>query len=320
VDPLPPLRIRRADTAPGTDEFFARLPESAITDHDLSDAAFRLLAAIHLDCIKSRTPKLSLASNRELGWLAGKDPRTVRRLLAELVARGHLEVEHDPKMSGSTRSLRPLARLRPTRPPRSEVTAPPRSEVTAPPRSKLTAPRSEVTAPRSKLTAARSEVTTPLREREKKQSLRRPAASAAAVEGPPPPPAREPETQEPEPSPEEIAEARAMAGRSDPVGALARSLLQRWGIAPAARDAAPGPTTTPPPGPSRSQHRTRPRGQSYHADPPRGNKTLGQSSVLNTYQRQGGRGGAGVEAPRRTPFLLDRGRGIGQDSGGDGRQ
>jgi hypothetical protein len=111
------LRIRRADAAPGigAEELFGRIPESVITDRDLSDGAVRQYAAIRLSMVESGNPKICLATMGELAELQGITDREARRRTAELEARGHIARERVRTISGSPQGIRPLAALKPPR-------------------------------------------------------------------------------------------------------------------------------------------------------------------------------------------------------------
>ena len=80
---MEPLRLRRADAAPGVGavEYFGRLPASAIGDGELPCPALRLLAAVHLLMAVERNPTVCLATNRELAHACGRtgDPRSQER-------------------------------------------------------------------------------------------------------------------------------------------------------------------------------------------------------------------------------------------------
>lgn len=111
---MPGFHIRSADGAPtlGLAEYFGRLPESALRDHDISDEAKVLLAGIYLNIAKEHTSPVSVATNDQLAQLVGCTARSVRRRLADLETRGHVERERVRTIPGSPRCIRPLAKLR----------------------------------------------------------------------------------------------------------------------------------------------------------------------------------------------------------------
>lgn len=233
-----PFRLHRADGARTTDDLFARLPSAAIGDEQLSDAALRVLAAVYLDQIHTRSKGISIATNAELARLTNKRPRTITRLLAELAARGHLAIEPVRTLPGSPRGLRPLAALR------APAARPePSPEVTRCTTPQLATRVATNGAPdRHERRTTSPTVATPLnREREKNlESGEGPAIGGKGQEGPPPPPARK--EPDPEPTAADLAGLEELARRRDPIGRLARAQL-------AAHGKAPGSSAKIPPGP-----------------------------------------------------------------------
>jgi hypothetical protein len=196
------LRIRRADTAPGTGsaEYFSRTPESVSTDRDCSLNARGFYAVITLHMVIAKNPVICLDPLGELAQTAGISERQARRLVAELERRGHVARERVRTISGSPQGIRPLATLRKPRSTRTDLTDCNRTDLTGRPDTIGHAPgpngpgdRTDPTAPSIK------------REKEKKQSLKIvPLASDDPRKREPPPPAPEPED-----TPEELAAALA---------------------------------------------------------------------------------------------------------------
>lgn len=238
------LRVFDASGVPTPDETaqpFARLPVRALRDRGLSDAAFRVLGAV-MEGVWSAS-LYSYASNEEIARNCGKDPRTVSRLLAELVGRRHIDLERDRAKPGAPRRIVLLNRLKasgstsnPRRPKPPADEPPPTSEVTRCNTSEVTShPVSSDHAPSRKCPPTRSVLTTPPlvleREREKESFvLRAPTSAPRAVSRPPAssPAKLEDQTAANPPSPGDLPWWRAEAQRDGPWGRHVRRQLAEW--------------------------------------------------------------------------------------------
>lgn len=111
---MEPLRLRRADSAPGLGaaEYFGQVPSSVVTDRELSDGAVRAYAAVKLAMAEAGNRTLCLAPMRELGRLMGVTEREARYRIAELESRGHVVRERARSIAGSPQGIRPLAATR----------------------------------------------------------------------------------------------------------------------------------------------------------------------------------------------------------------
>ena len=113
-----PLRLRRADRAPGTAsaEYFGKGPESLVYDLDCSLGAKAVYVAITLAIAEDRghsvCPTLYTRTMEDLAHDLGLSTRQARRLVAELEARGHVERERVRTIAGSPQAIRTTAKLR----------------------------------------------------------------------------------------------------------------------------------------------------------------------------------------------------------------
>ena len=106
------LRLRSAEPGPhGLDEYFGRLPASALADPHLSDESKVCLAAIYLSIAVNRSG-LCLDTNAELGKSINCTPRSIKRRLAQLEQYGHIVREPVRTIAGAPRGIRALAKLR----------------------------------------------------------------------------------------------------------------------------------------------------------------------------------------------------------------
>ena len=232
------LAIHRADgaPAPGLQEFFARLPESAVRDTTLTDAAFRVLAAVHLIITTERTAPVCLATTADIAHVVGKTERNTFRRLAELERHGHIAREAIRTLPGAPRGIRPLARLRGVRQ-QSDMT--PVSGCTMTPAS---GPHDTgVIAPCHPCQDAMTPASVPLllKGKERKDPEDRSSSPHVPSEG-----ATATTTGEGE-SPEDVAALEQLAAQGGAAGKIATATLR--GIE--ARGKAPGPSAKIPPGP-----------------------------------------------------------------------